>query len=198
MEEHSVFHVIEKLKHLRKGGIDMTYRDELIKAMSMLAEHPQTVFLGQAVRSTGTAIYHTIKHLPENKRIELPVTEEMQLGISTGLALKGFIPVSIYPRWDFLILATNQIVNHLDKFEEMSDGQFKPKVIIRTCVGSTNPLMPGPQHSNDYTKDFESMCRYINVHKIVNLHDIIPSYKRALESSRSSIVVEIADIYNTE
>ena len=176
----------------------MTYRDELIKAMSMLAEHPQTIFLGQAVRSTGTAIYHTIKHLPENKRIELPVAEEMQLGISTGLALKGFIPVSIYPRWNFLILATNQVVNHLDKMEVMSDGQFKPKVIIRTCVGSVNPLMPGPQHDSDFTDAFRLMCRNIEIVRLEKADEVFPEYERALDSPRSTILVEIPDRYDSE
>lgn len=176
----------------------MTYRDEIIKAMSLLAENPNTLFIGQAVRSTGTAIYHTIKHLPEHKRIELPVTEEMQLGISTGLALKGFIPISIYPRWNFLILATNQIVNHLDKFETMSDGQFKPKVIIRTCVGSTNPLMPGPQHDSDFTDVFKLMCKNINIVRLEKAEQVLSEYQHALEIDKSSILVEIPDLYDTE
>ena len=51
------------------------------------------------------------------------------MGISTGLALNGFIPVSCYPRFDFLILALNQLVNHLDKLDKMSSKQLKAKVI---------------------------------------------------------------------
>ena len=35
------------------------------------------------------------------------------MGISTGLTGNGYIPVSCYPRFDFLILAMNQLINHL-------------------------------------------------------------------------------------
>ena len=49
------------------------------------------------------------------KKIELPVFEDVQMGLSTGLALQGFIPITCYPRFDFLILAMNQLVNHLTK-----------------------------------------------------------------------------------
>ena len=42
------------------------------------------------------------------------------MGLSLGLALQGFVPVSIYPRIDFLLSATNQLVNHLDKIRLMS------------------------------------------------------------------------------
>ena len=47
--------------------------------------------------------------------IELPVAEEMQMGMSFGMSLDGTIPISIYPRWNFLLCAINQLVNHLDK-----------------------------------------------------------------------------------
>ena len=64
----------------------------------------------------------------------------MQLGITNGLALNNFIPVSIFPRWNFLLLAANQLINHLDKLSVMSQGKFKTKVIIRTSIGSQRPL----------------------------------------------------------
>ena len=63
------------------------------------------------------------------------------MGISTGLALQGYIPITCYPRFDFLILAMNQLVNHLDKIRHMSFDEFKPRVIIRTSIGSKNRLM---------------------------------------------------------
>ena len=53
------------------------------------------------------------------------------MGISTGLALSGYVPVTCYPRFDFLLLAMNQLVNHLDKIRVMSNNEFQPKVIIR-------------------------------------------------------------------
>ena len=66
----------------------------------------------------------------------MPVTEEMQMGITTGLMMAGYTPVSIFPRWNFLLLAMNQLVNHLDKFNIMTNGKYKSKAIIRTGIGS--------------------------------------------------------------
>src|ERR1700756_2370033 len=91
------------------------YFEELCKAMSLLALQPNTLFIGQAVRYPGTAMYNSLSHLPEYKRLELPVAEDMQMGMATGLSLAGYLPICIYPRINFLLLATNQLVLHLDK-----------------------------------------------------------------------------------
>ena len=93
----------------------LKYKKELIRSMSFLAKNKKTIFIGQSVNYSGNAIFNTLSHIPKNKKIELPVFEEVQLGLSTGLALNGFIPITCFPRFDFLILAMNQLVNHLDK-----------------------------------------------------------------------------------
>lgn len=176
----------------------MSYKEELLKSMDLLASDPRTIIVGQNVKFGGTSMYHTFKQLPENQRLEVPVFEEVQAGLCTGLALEGFIPVCIYPRMDFMILAVNQIINHLDKMEEMSDGQFKPKVIIRACVGSIKPLMPGPQHSKNYTEAFKSMVTNIDVVELLNAEDIYPAYTKALNSDKSTILIEHSDLYNSD
>ena len=68
--------------------------------MEYLAKNKNTIFLGQAVSVPGTAMFNTLKDI--NKKNELPVAEEMQMGMSLGMALEGYIPVTIYPRWNFL------------------------------------------------------------------------------------------------
>lgn len=174
-----------------------SYKDEIVRSMDILAKNPKTIFIGQSVKWPGTGLYWTIKNIPEQKRIELPVFEDTQMGISTGLSLSGMIPISIYPRLDFLILAINQLINHLDKFEEMSDGQFKPKVIIRTALGSVKPLFPGPQHCGDYRIALESMCKNIKVITLSEKTMIVPTYENALTSSISTIIIELPDLYET-
>ena len=120
----------------------MKYFDEMKSSMEWLARDPRTVFIGQAVEVPGTAMSNTVKDIPIARRIELPVAEELQMGMSIGLALQGQVPVSIYPRWNFLLLAANQLVNHLDKIGVMSNGGYQPRVIIRTSIGSQRPLHP--------------------------------------------------------
>ena len=99
----------------------------------------------------------------------------MQLGISNGLALNNFIPISIFPRWNFLLLATNQLINHLDKFEVMSQGKFKTKVIIRTSIGSQRPLHPQHQHVGDFTEAFKKVLSTVDIIRLEEPKDIISS-----------------------
>ena len=82
-------------------GNVLKYADEVKKAMEYLAENDKTLFLGQSVAYPGNVIYKTLAHLPANKKIELPVFEETQLGMSIGLAMEGYIPVSVFPRFNF-------------------------------------------------------------------------------------------------
>ncbi len=170
----------------------MDYKEECKKAMEMLAEDERVMFLGQTVGFPGSPMYMSFENVSTEKKLELPVAEEMQMGMSTGLSLEGVIPVSIYPRIDFLLLAINQLINHLDKIEEMSNGEFKPKVIIRTQIGNTQPLYPGAQHCGDYTDALKVLCKNINVVKIETAEDVLPEYKKALDSDKSTILVEVA------
>ena len=89
----------------------MKYFDELKRSMNYLAENKKTVFIGQAVEVPGTAMSNTLVDVSHDKKVELPVAEEMQMGMAIGLAMDGYAPISIYPRWNFLLLAMNQLVN---------------------------------------------------------------------------------------
>jgi pyruvate/2-oxoglutarate/acetoin dehydrogenase E1 component len=175
----------------------MKYFDEMCRAMELLAQDPRVMFLGQAVACPGTAMSNTLKNVPREKLLELPVAEEMQMGMANGLALGGQVPVSIYPRWNFLLLAVNQIVNHLDKFPLMSNNGYRPKVIIRTGIGSVRPLHPQHQHVGDFTEAFRLMCPNIEVIRLEEAGDIVPAYRKALEreDGKSTIVVEYGDYY---
>jgi len=175
----------------------MKYFDELKRAMSFLSQDSRTVFIGQAVAVPGTAMTNTLTDVPRDRLIELPVAEEMQMGMATGMALTGLVPVSIFPRWNFLLCAISQLINHLDKIQVMSNGKFKTKAIIRTGIGSERPLHPQHQHVGDFTDAIRAMCSTIEVIRLEEPKDIFPAYERALlrDDGRSTIVVEYGDYY---
>jgi len=175
----------------------MKYAEELTKAMTWLGEQPDTFFLGQAVAYPGTAMTNTLKGVSSDKLWEMPVCEDMQMGMSIGMALDGkTVPISIFPRWNFLLLATNQIVNHLDKIEQMSSNPYKPRVIIRTSVGSERPLHPQHQHVGNYANAFRSMCPNIYVVELIEPENIVQAYKTIYNSNKSAIMIEWGDYYN--
>lgn len=176
----------------------MKYYEELCRAMEHLAKDPRTVFMGQAVAIKGTAMTTTLKNVDKSKLIELPVAEEMQMGLSTGMALAGFVPITVYPRWNFLLLAVNQLVNHLDKVKHMTRDGFQPNVIIRTGIGSIRPLNPQCQHLGDFSEAFQSMLTNIEVIRLDEPEDIFPAYDRALNRTdgKCTLLVEHGDFYN--
>ena len=119
------------------------------------------------------------------------------MGMTLGLALEGYIPISIYPRWNFLLLATNQLVNHMDKISEISNNKITPQIIIRTAVGSVRPLDPQSQHKGDFSKAYKMMCKNIDFYYLKNTKDILKTYKKVLKNKkRISLIVEVADYYN--
>ena len=155
----------------------MKYFEELKKSMEWLSEKPDTLFLGQAVEYDGTAITNTLKNIPKEKKLEMPVNEDMQVGISLGMGLNGTVPVSIFPRWNFLLLGANQLINHIDKIKIMSNGGYTPKIIIRTSIGSQRPLHPQHQHIADFTSAFKAMSDTIDIIKLDEPNQIFESYK---------------------
>ena len=74
------------------------YAKELTRTMEWLGKKANTLFIGQAVEYPGTAMSGTLKNVNKKKLIELPVAEEMQMGMTLGFAMNGSIPISIYPR----------------------------------------------------------------------------------------------------
>ena len=179
-------------------GKKMKYVDHLIKSMEFLAEDPKTIFIGQSVAYSGNAIFNTLKTIPDSRKIETPVFEETQMGLSIGMAMCGFVPVTCYPRFDFLLCAVNQLVNHLDKMEEMTLGAYTPRVIIRTSIGAKTPLNGGVQHTQDHTEAFRHLLNNVEVVLLENKEDILPAYKRALtrEDEKSTLIVEFGAYYN--
>jgi pyruvate/2-oxoglutarate/acetoin dehydrogenase E1 component len=172
--------------------------DELTRSMEYLGKFDNTIFIGQSVEVAGTAMRNTLLNIDDNKLVEMPVDEDFQMGLATGMALTGLIPISIFPRWNFLLLATNQIVNHLDKLKEITQNKNPGKVIIRTGIGSVIPLHPGPQHTGDFTEAFKLMCPNLNIVRLDKTSMIFDEYQKAYERSDgiSSLLIEWSDKYN--
>ena len=150
------------------------------------------------MKFSGNAIFNTLESIDDSRKIETPVFEDVQMGISTGLALDGFIPITCYPRFDFLICTSNQLVNHLDKIENMSKGSMRPRVIIRTSIGPKTPLDGGPQHTADYTDIFKKMLTNINVVSLEEPEEIFPAFEEALfgDDFHSTLLIENGGFYN--
>ncbi len=175
----------------------MNYYEALTVAMTELGQRDDTVFIGQSILYPGTGMTDSLANVPREKLIEVPVFEETQLGMAIGMALDGRLPICIYPRWNFLLLATNQLVNHLDKIPIYSGGGYKPRVIIRVGVPTPDPLDPGPQHLGNFSNAFCMMCQTVEILELRSAEDIMYHYLECNEGrERSSIMVEFTELYH--
>ena len=116
------------------------------------------------------------------------------------MALEGFVPITMYPRFDFFILAMNQLVNHLDKMRDMSKDAMKPKVIIRVSVGAKKPIDAGPQHTQNHTEALKMMLTDVNVVELLEPEQVFPAFKEAYErqDGRATLIVEHGEYYVTK
>jgi len=174
---------------------NMKYSSEINRSMKYLGKKKNVIFLGQSVKYPGNLIYKTLSNVNKNKKLELPIFEETQMGMAIGLALNNFIPVCCYPRFDFFVLSFNQLINHLDKIKNISSNEFNPFVIVRVLVGSKKPMDAGPQHTQDHTLGLKKMLKQIKVVQLKNAHNIFKLYKNALHKKESTIFVEYSEKY---
>ena len=182
----------------KEFNFNMKYFDELKRSMEYLGEKKNTLFIGQAVEVPGTAMSNTLKNINKKKLLELPVAEDMQMGMTLGLAMDKNVPISIFPRWNFLLYGINQLINHIDKFKVMCGKEIVPKIIIRTSIGSQRPLHPQFQHIGDFSEAVQKMCSTIQIIKLDNPKKIFLAYKKAYDRKDgvTTILVEYGDYYN--
>ena len=169
------------------------YFEALCAAMKMLSAHPRSIFMGQAVASPGTAMSNTFRDVPREKLLELPVFEDCQLGMATGMSLNGDLPVCCYPRINFMLLAMSQLVLHLDAIPRFST--YHPKVIIRTAIATDQPLNPGEQHLGDFSYPIQAMLKNVVVVRLNRAQDVVGQYRAALDREGSTLLIEQLALY---
>ncbi len=176
----------------------MTYFDELKRTMEWIAGQPKTLFVGQTVAGPGTFMYQTLRDVPKEKTWEMPINESFQMQFTIGLAMAGYVPISVYPRQNFLLLATSDMVNMLDKIPAISGNQFVPRILIRVASGPYKPVHPGHQHVGNFADGFRKMFSWIDVVEIEEPGEIFPAYQRALEAedSGTTLLIEHGNYYN--
>lgn len=176
----------------------MSYFDQLCRAMRMLGRRSDTVFMGQGVAYPSTSMSATFHGVPDDKKMEMPVAEELQCGMAIGMSLQGILPICVFPRWNFMLRAADQIVNHLDRLPIYSKHGFMPRVIIRTAVPSISPFNPQAQHDDDFTEAFRLMFRTIKIECLKEADDIVPAYHDAMRRNSSTVIVEYTDRYRNQ
>jgi pyruvate/2-oxoglutarate/acetoin dehydrogenase E1 component len=126
-----------------------TYAEAIRQGFDYLLEkHPNVFIIGQGVWSpwyVGSTMTDLEKKFGKDRVIDSPVSEAVCTGAAVGASLFGYRPVVIHPRIDFMILASDALVNQAAKWSHMLGGQAHPAVTIRGIVNRGGEQ--GAQHS---------------------------------------------------
>ncbi|TSD03477.1 MAG: Transketolase central region-containing protein [Parcubacteria group bacterium Athens0714_16] len=167
-------------------GMDITYKDAIIQSMTELGKNG-AIFVGYNVKR-GDAM-GTLKDVPDEQKIETPVAENLISGLAIGMSFEKFTPVIYFERQDFILVAADAIVNHIDKIERISHGEYKVPVIIRAIVADSGPFYSGPTHSQDFTKGFRKLVNFPIFDPVTGV-DVLKAFKTAQLSNGPVMIVE--------
>lgn len=114
----------------------------------LLETYPSVFAIGQGLWSpwyVGNSMTDLDKRFGKHRVIDTPVSELACTGAAVGASLCGYRPIVIHPRMDFMVLATDPIVNQAAKWSSMLGGQAKAPVTIRAIINRGGEQ--GAQHS---------------------------------------------------
>jgi acetoin:2,6-dichlorophenolindophenol oxidoreductase subunit beta len=128
---------------------EMTYRQAIRAALAdELRADNHVILLGEDIAAAGGTFKTTEGLLDEfgpERVIDTPISENGFVGAALGMAVTGMRPVVEIMFADFLLSASDAIVNEIAKFRFMSGGQTETPVTIRAIGGATGHF--GTQHS---------------------------------------------------
>ena len=166
--------------------MDLSYKEAIHRSMNELGQLG-AIFIGYNV-AKGDAM-GTLHAIPAEQKLETPVAENLMSGLAIGMSFEGFLPVLYFERHDFMLVAMDAIVNHIDKIERISHGEFKVPVIIRAVTADAGPFYSGITHSQDFTSVFEKAVSF-PIYDPANGSDVLESFQKAIYSGRPAMIIE--------
>ncbi len=166
--------------------LNISYKEAMNLAMKELGDEG-AIFIGYNV-AKGDAM-GTLKEVSTEQKLETPVAENLMSGLAIGMSFEEFLPVIYFERHDFMMVAMDAIVNHVDKIERISHGEFKVPVIIRAVTADGGPFYSGITHSQDFTEVLKAAVTF-PVYDPKNGKEILEAFRNARDSKRPAIIVE--------
>jgi deoxyxylulose-5-phosphate synthase len=170
---------------------DISYKNAINEAMTEIGKL-NSVFIGYNVKN-GNAM-GTLKGVSDEQKIETPVAENLMTGLGIGMSFEGYRPVVYYERHDFMMVAADAIVNHVNYIERLSHGEYKVPVILRSVVADSGPFYSGPTHSQDFTAAFKELLSFPVLVPSTG-SEVLRDYHLASTSLRPTLIVEKKSLF---
>jgi len=114
----------------------------------VLENYDDSFIIGQGLWSpwyVGNTMVDLDKKFGKERIIDCPVSENSVTGTALGAALNGMKAIVVHPRMDFMVLASDQLVNQAAKWQSMLGGGIKIPLTIRSIINRGGEQ--GAQHS---------------------------------------------------
>jgi pyruvate/2-oxoglutarate/acetoin dehydrogenase E1 component len=175
--------------------MDLSYREAIKASMTMLGKDPLTRICGYGLKVGHEKGFFS--GVPASQLCEFTVAEGLMTSAAIGMSLCGLKPLVFLERADFLWNAMDAIVNHLDAVETISNGVFRPTMILRIVVGNKNkPLYTGHTHTQCNAEALKRAVRF-PVWVARSSEEILTAYEMAYKNLHlhSTAIYEIKDSY---
>lgn len=133
--------LVEPSDHLEgdRGDRVLTYTEAIRESLDQAMQLDPSVFvMGQDVDAP-TGMFGATKGLHEahgpDRNFDTPLAEAAMMGVAVGASLGGMRPVYFHNRPDFLLLASDQLVNHAAKWFYMFGGKANVPLVVWACIG---------------------------------------------------------------
>jgi len=127
----------------------ISYSEAIFEAYNYLLDnYPEFIVVGQGTWSpwyVGETMNGLEKKYGKNRVIDSPVSENATTAAALGAALAGLKTMVVHPRMDFMILASDAIVNQAAKWQSMLGGGKRIPLTIRSIINRGGEQ--GAQHS---------------------------------------------------
>jgi acetoin:2,6-dichlorophenolindophenol oxidoreductase subunit beta len=134
----------------------LDYAGAIREAMWQEMERDEKVFVYGIGVPTFSKIFGTTKGLQEKfgheRCFDTPISEDAMTGFGLGAAIRGLRPIHVHIRVDFMLLATNQLVNMVSNYVYSTGGKLPVPMVIRAVVG--RGWGQGAQHSKSLFSNF--------------------------------------------
>ncbi len=162
------------------------FKDAVTYSMEEISKL-NSLFIGYSV-NPGDAM-GTLKNVSSEQKIEMPIAENLMVGLAIGMSFEGFKPVVYFERHDFMLVAADAIINHADKIERLSHGEFSVPIIFKSVVADGGLFYGGPVHSQNFTELFAKSVNFpVLIPKTPS--EVVAMYKFAENTNGPVMIVE--------
>jgi pyruvate dehydrogenase E1 component beta subunit len=127
------------------------------------------------------------------RMIDTPIAELGFFGVAIGAALMGMRPIVDVQYGDFLLLASDQIINNAAKMRYMSGGRLTVPLVMRAPIGATGR---GAQHAQSLERFFTGVPG-LKVVAPSNAYDAKGLLKAAVRDDNPVLIFEHKLLYGS-